>query len=150
MTRRSKHILKEQLLVKSDDDMLGEIGSQAKTSKGNRRESNRSAKVRQNLRKGGVEERGVPDMTLIEDSEMINLGVNGNELHKIKSGDKNHKKGLIISGIFLVILLLLLGLIMFSPIPDLVISGYELLTEKVNSLIEGFKGEGSEERMFKK
>lgn len=154
MSRRGRQILKEQLLVKNDDDMLGDVGSQPKTSKGKRRESNRSAKVRQNLRKGegGVEERGVPDMNLIEDSEMINLGISGKELHKTAPEGRDNKKVLIITGIvliFLVILYFLLSPLIVS-LTDYIILMYGVMVENINGVIEGFKEGGSEERTFTK
>lgn len=102
---REKRMIKEDLYVKNDGDMLGDNPIKQRNVM---EDKGRGRKAHTNVRQGKngdyLKDKGVSDMNLVEESEMLDLRISGRTMEPKKDKGSVSKVGVIITISLMVIL----------------------------------------------
>lgn len=107
---REKRMIKESLFVKNDDDILGDNPIKQRNvmeERGRNQEETRQQKFT-NFSK----ERGVPDMNLVDESDMIDLELTGSDISH-REGKKVNRRFNYVVLLVLILFLTVLGLLWY-------------------------------------
>lgn len=107
---REKRMIKESLFVKNDDDILGDNPIKQRNvmeDRGRNQEDTRQQKFTNHSK-----ERGVPDMNLVDESDMIDLELTGSDISH-REGKKANRRFNYVVLLVLILFLTVLGLLWY-------------------------------------
>jgi len=111
MSSRGKKMLKESLFVKDDPDILGDNPVKTRNTA-----DLRSRRSRQLNGKRYDNEKGVPGMDVVDESERVNLDITGRDLHtkNVKKKDRINNIQTALITLILVTVFVIIGLVVYN------------------------------------